>query len=103
MRRLHPTLLIMLTLAVVARPSARAQTDSTLGAVVVTGAPSGIGRRITERLASKGYWVYAGARTQQEMETLNAIRNVQAVRLDVTSPSDIAAAVALVQQGNHTL
>ena len=84
-------------------PCARAQADTSLGAVVVTGAPSGIGRRITERLASKGFWVYAGARTQQEMDALNAIRNVQAVRLDVTSPSDIASAVALVQQGHRTL
>jgi NAD(P)-dependent dehydrogenase (short-subunit alcohol dehydrogenase family) len=103
MRRVRLTFLITLTVAVIALPGARAQTDSTLGAVVVTGAPSGIGRKITERLASNGFWVYAGARTQQEMDALNAIKNVQAVRLDVTSPSDIAAAVALVQHGNRTL
>jgi NAD(P)-dependent dehydrogenase (short-subunit alcohol dehydrogenase family) len=71
--------------------------------VVVTGAPSGIGRKITERLASRGYWVYAGARTPQEIEELNALHNVQAIRLDVTSPADIAAAVALVQRGNRPL
>ena len=96
---------VFLAFAVALAPltSARAQVDTSLGAVVVTGAPSGIGRRITERLASKGFWVYAGARTQQEMDALNAIRNVQAVRLDVTSPSDIGAAVALVQQGHRTL
>ena len=82
---------------------AHAQNDATAGAVVVTGAPSGIGRKITERLASKGYWVYAGARTPAEMKALDAIKNVQAVRLDVTSPDDIAAAVALVQRGNRPL
>ena len=31
-------------------------------AVLVTGASTGIGRKITERLASDGYFVYAGAR-----------------------------------------
>ena len=80
-----------------------AQGPATRGAVVVTGAPSGIGRRITERLASNGYWVYAGARTPQEIDELNTIKNVEAVRLDVTSASDIAAAVALVGHGNHQL
>jgi NAD(P)-dependent dehydrogenase (short-subunit alcohol dehydrogenase family) len=80
-----------------------AQDSASPGAVVVTGAPSGIGRKITERLAARGYWVYAGARTQPEMDELNAIKNVQAVRLDVTSPADIAAAVALVQRGNRPL
>src|SRR5881227_1826858 len=50
-----------------------AQTNESPGAVVVTGAPSGIGRKITERLAAKGYFVYAGARTPQEMAELNAI------------------------------
>src|SRR4051812_20366518 len=80
-----------------------AQGDSSLGAVVVTGAPSGIGRKITERLAAKGYFVYAGARTSQEMADLNAIKNVQAVRLDVTSPTDIAAAVSSIQGGKRPL
>ena len=103
MRPVRRALLGTLTLAVAALPSARAQSDTTHGAVLVTGAPSGIGRKITERLASKGYWVYAGARTRQEMDDLNSIKSVQAIRLDVTSPSDIAAAVAIVQTGNHPL
>ena len=30
--------------------------------VLVTGASTGIGRKITERLAAEGYFVYAGAR-----------------------------------------
>jgi NAD(P)-dependent dehydrogenase (short-subunit alcohol dehydrogenase family) len=94
---------IAILLALTSVSAAHAQTDAPLGAVLVTGAPSGIGRKITERLAAKGFWVYAGARTPQEMEALNAIRNVQAVRLDVTSASDIAAAVALVQGGNRVL
>lgn len=100
---IHRIVFLALAVVLAPLPSARAQADSTLGAVVVTGAPSGIGRKITERLASKGFWVYAGARTQQEMNDLNAVKNVQAIRLDVTSSTDIAAAVALVQQGNRTL
>lgn len=76
----HRIALLALVIATAVLPSAQAQTDASLGAVVVTGAPSGIGRKITERLASNGYWVYAGARTQQEMDALNAIRNVEAVR-----------------------
>src|SRR5580698_4043343 len=46
--------------------------------------------QITERLASQGFFVYAGARAQKDLDELNGIRNVQAVRLDVTVASDIA-------------
>ena len=35
-------------------------------AVLVTGASTGIGRKITERLAASGYFVYAGARKEVE-------------------------------------
>ena len=104
---MHRTHVLLLTAAAAAlcapSKSVVAQTNASLGAVVVTGAPSGIGRKITERLAAKGYFVYAGARTPQEMADLNAIKNVQAVRLDVTSPSDIAAAVAVIRDGNRPL
>jgi len=97
------SLVIRILVATAAASTAGAQSDAPLGAVLVTGAPSGIGRKITERLASRGYLVYAGARTPQEIEDLRKISNVQPVRLDVTSPSDIAAAVATVQQGGHPL
>lgn len=72
-------------------------------AVLVTGASSGIGRRITERLAEKGFFVYAGARSQKDLDDLNALRNVQAVRLDVTSATDIAAAVETVTKAGRGL
>jgi NAD(P)-dependent dehydrogenase (short-subunit alcohol dehydrogenase family) len=103
MRRLQHTGFLALAVAVAALQSVHAQNAAALGAVVVTGAPSGIGRKITERLASSGYWVYAGARTPEEMDALNAIKNVEAIRLDVTSPADIAAAVEHVQHGNRIL
>ena len=72
-------------------------------AVLVTGASSGIGRKITERLAANGFFVYAGARSQPDLDALNAIKNVQAVRLDVTVPADISAAVATVTKAGRGL
>lgn len=82
-----------------------AQTGRNLGGkvAVVTGASSGIGRKITERLASRGFHVYAGARSLKDLDELGAIKNVQAVRLDVTVPADIAAAVATVKNGGRGL
>lgn len=72
-------------------------------AVLVTGASSGIGRRITEVLATNGYFVYAGARKAEDIADLSKIPNVQGLRLDVTAPADIAAAVATVRQGGRGL
>jgi NADP-dependent 3-hydroxy acid dehydrogenase YdfG len=60
--------------------------DHNQKAILVTGASTGIGRKITERLAADGYFVYAGARKEADLEALGAIQNVQAVRLDVTKP-----------------
>ena len=62
-------------------------------AVLVTGASTGIGRKVTEHLAGRGYFVYAGARKQADLDALGAIKNVQAVKLDVTKQEDIDAAV----------
>jgi NAD(P)-dependent dehydrogenase (short-subunit alcohol dehydrogenase family) len=72
-------------------------------AVLVTGASTGIGREITERLAANGHFVYAGARKDSDLAELDAIENVQAIRLDVTRPDEIAAAVATVTQGGRGL
>ena len=72
-------------------------------AVLVTGASTGIGRNITEHLAAKGYFVYAGARKPADLEALNAIKNVQAVKLDVTRQEDIDAAVATITKANRGL
>jgi len=68
-------------------------------AVLVTGASTGIGRKITERLATDGYFVYAGARKDSDLKALGAIKNVQAVRLDVTRPDDIEAARKVIEGG----
>ena len=47
-------------------------------------------------VASEGFFVYAGARKQKDLESLDALENVKAVRLDVTVDADIDAAVELV-------
>ena len=72
-------------------------------AVLVTGASSGIGRKITEVLAARGYFVYAGARKDSDLAELNRMENVESVRLDVTSEADIAAAVARIDGAGRGL
>ena len=72
-------------------------------AILVTGASTGIGRKITERLAADGYFVYAGARKEADLKALGEIKNVQAIRLDVTKPEEIDAAVATVTQAGRGL
>jgi NADPH:quinone reductase-like Zn-dependent oxidoreductase len=52
-----------------ASPGARHQQ-----AVLVTGASTGIGRKITERLAADGYFIYAGARKEADLRSLGAIK-----------------------------
>lgn len=72
-------------------------------AVLVTGASSGLGRNMTEMMAANGYFVYAGARKDKDIEELNAIENVQAVRLDVTRQDEIDAAVRMVTDAGRGL
>ena len=72
-------------------------------AVLVTGASSGIGHKIVERLSSQGYFVYAGARSPDDLRQLGAMKNVQAIRLDVTVPQDITAAVETVTKAGRGL
>ena len=82
---------------------ARPADDSHRPAVLVTGASAGIGRKVTERLAAEGYYVFAGARKEQDLKALDAIPNVRGVRLDVTSPADVAAAVGIVRASGRPL
>ncbi|MGB5354476.1 MAG: SDR family NAD(P)-dependent oxidoreductase, partial [Woeseia sp.] len=58
--------------------SLTAYAETTQKAVLVTGASSGIGLKITEVLAADGYFVYAGARKPADLERLDAMENVQA-------------------------
>jgi NADP-dependent 3-hydroxy acid dehydrogenase YdfG len=59
--------------------------------VLVTGASTGFGRSIAERLAARGYQVYAGARKREDLDALMRIPGVLAVQLDVTESADIDA------------
>ncbi|MBL0940424.1 MAG: SDR family NAD(P)-dependent oxidoreductase [Gemmatimonadaceae bacterium] len=72
-------------------------------AVLVTGASTGIGRTIAERLAREGFYVYAGARQADDIAALSKIPNMKGVRLDVTSTADIAAFVQTVQKDGKGL
>ncbi len=72
-------------------------------AILVTGASTGIGRKITETLAANGYFVYAGARKRKDLDSLNEIDNVQSIRLDVTVQDEIDAAVETVRKGGRGL
>lgn len=72
-------------------------------AVLVTGASTGLGRAIAERMAEDGYFVYAGARKQSDLNALNAVQNIEAVRIDVTIQDEIDAAVATVRAGDRGL
>jgi NAD(P)-dependent dehydrogenase (short-subunit alcohol dehydrogenase family) len=89
---------VTLAALLVAAPlAANADQHEAQRAVLVTGASTGIGRNITERLAAEGYFVFAGARKDADLAELDAIDNVKAVRLDVTSQEDIDAAVETVR------
>jgi NAD(P)-dependent dehydrogenase (short-subunit alcohol dehydrogenase family) len=72
-------------------------------AVLITGASSGIGRAAAEKLAAEGYFVYAGARKAADIEELNKINGIMAVRLDVTAQEEIDAAVKLIESEGRGL
>lgn len=65
--------------------------------VLVTGASTGIGRAITEHLASHGFKIYASARKDQDLTDLNQLANVVSVKLDVTRDEDIGAALEFIK------
>ena len=95
------TLLVLLAAPLTV--NAQAVNANTTKAVLVTGASTGIGRKITEHLASKGHFVYAGARKEEDLKALAAIKNVQAIRLDVTRQADIDAAVETITKAGRGL
>ena len=105
---MKPATLISLILILVVLISPKAEADSDEAsqeqkAVLITGASTGLGRAMAELMASKGHFVYAGARKDKDIAELNAIDNIQAVRLDVTKQEDIDAAVKTITEAGRGL
>jgi len=103
MRLLLVSMLAMLIGYDAVAADVKPSSDSPQRAVLVTGASVGIGRKVAERLAAEGYFVFAGARKEQDLKALDAIPNVTAVRLDVTVPAEVAAAVEVVRSSGLPL
>ena len=93
----HRLLGLTVLTSAIAVSAVSAQEAGQVRAVLVTGSSSGIGLRMTEVLSGSGFFVYAGAREAEDLERLNAMENVMAVRLDVTIQREIDAAVELVR------
>lgn len=66
-------------------------------AVLITGASSGLGLRMTQILSSNDYLVYAGVYKQADFKRLDDMKNVEAVQFDVTKPDEIAKAVKIIE------
>ena len=96
--RVARTLSVLTLLALLATISPlAAQGQGERRAVLVTGASSGLGLKMAEVLAANGYFVYAGARSADDLQRLDAMDNVKSVRLDVTDLEEIAAAAAMIE------
>lgn len=97
------TTLLMACAALSLHAFAQAEDTARQKAVLVTGASSGLGRVMAETMAAKGYFVYAGARKDADMAELDAIENIQAVRLDVNRQDQIDAAVKTIREAGRGL
>ena len=67
------------------------------GAVLVTGASSGIGRHLAETLGAAGVRTWATARRAEDLEALEALPGVVPLELDVRFPEQVEAAAARVR------
>ncbi len=93
---LQSVLILSAVIAFYAAPQTAAAEE--MKSILVTGASTGIGRNLTESLAENGYHVYAGARKEEDLEALNAIGNVTAVKLDVTKQDQVDAVVMMIRE-----
>ena len=98
-----PTILLIAITALAGQAFANADTTPDQKAVLVTGASSGLGRVMAETMAANGYFVYAGARKDKDLKELNAIENMQGVRLDVNKQEQIDAAVKTITEAGRGL
>lgn len=97
------TTLLMVCAVLSVHPFAQAESAPAQAAVLVTGASSGLGRVMAEAIAANGYFVYAGARKEADLAELDAIANIQAVRLDVNQQDQIDAAVRTIREAGRKL
>jgi len=94
---------LFILVAIPASATANEEAAQKQKAVLITGASTGLGRAMAELLASKGHFVYAGARKDKDIAELSAIENIQGIRLDVTVQSDIDAAVKTITEAGRGL
>ncbi len=97
------SILLMTIMVLTGQTAALADKSADQKAVLITGASSGLGRAMAETLAANGYFVYAGARKDKDLEELTAIDNIQGVRLDVNKQDQIDAAVKTISAAGRGL
>jgi 1-acylglycerone phosphate reductase len=67
--------------------------------VLITGcSDGGIGSALALTFTSRGFLVFACARTPSKMSALSNLPNVHLLTLDILAPSDISAAVSFVRK-----
>ena len=76
--------------------------------ILVTGASRGIGRAITLKLASSGFSVWAGVRSQQAADDLADVASkrkiaISPIHLDVTSMESINESFAVIEKSPNKL
>ena len=91
-------LALVITAAVVFFTASQTAVAQDKESILITGASTGIGRHLAETLAEAGYHVYAGARKEADLEELDAIDNITAVKLDVTKQDQVDAVVEMIRK-----
>jgi NAD(P)-dependent dehydrogenase (short-subunit alcohol dehydrogenase family) len=76
--------------------------DPSRGAVLISGASTGIGRACTEHLAGLGFTIFAGVRKQSDADSLRGDGSgcTQPLIMDVTESESIASAMRIVDEAS---